>query len=126
MAGAGPNVPFLAGLSETVIHISDYKTYFILPLSEPCSLYTHSFPHLRRFQNNVSACSFAVTLKPHLTAQVTQGSLQVLSFYFTPQYFSYLSMSHYQILHSCRMTSMGMQELMERCQMVPMNRKVQS
>ena len=42
MAGAGPAVPFLAGLSETVIHISDYKTYFILPLSESCNLDTHS------------------------------------------------------------------------------------
>lgn len=66
-----------------------------------------------------------VTLKQHLTAQVTQR-IQVLSFSFTPQYFSHLSMSHYQILHSCRIMSMGTQGLMEGSRMVPTNRKVQS
>ena len=66
-----------------------------------------------------------VALKQHLAAQVTQR-IQVLSFSFTPQYFSHLSMSRYQILHSCRIMSMGTQGLMEGSRMVPTNRKVQS
>lgn len=111
-----------------MIHISDYETYFILPLSEPFSLNMHSLLPLRRSQNNVP--SFSVSFsgycysQANLTAQVTQR-IQVTLFSFTPQCFSPLSMSHCQILPSCRIMSTGIQGLMEGSQMIPTNRKVQ-
>lgn len=59
--------------SPKVIYISDYETYFILPLSELFSLYTHFLLHLRRSQHNVSSCrvSFSSYYCPQATSDCT-------------------------------------------------------